>query len=668
MNKKFSPCLLLFLFILVISSISVFSFNSYYQWGNSEKRLSGCGVPEFSTCYPQDDLSLNFSRYSLSTTLGVQPIIFRHMSNLYADSSENFVYSFSGSTMSVYHTNDFSLYASNVLEGTILFEPQIISASSVVPLALENPGYNGYYLFYTYSSGGKYYVNIADSNADGNIGIGFNENWEISNSTIDVVFDKLNGDVVTLNSNGNFYIYSFDGTLRYSFNSGTSSVGTPGKTPPNSDKYLSLTDFDYDGYSELFWALPKAYHIPSYNVVIETIGGFKLKDYYGYVLEPMNITVLSESEAFVPATSVIASRLNLVTVGSQNSQPLLHIFISYGFTWGVAITRRANMLYSQNGVNVYTDVVSANGYSVLNTNSVFTDVNYDSYNEMCVIKGTNTAVYTFNCYDSGFNSLFSFSSSQQVTMSMAKFTNNTYESIILRDGIYDTNGTALNKIFNFTLSSAGDTPFPVSLYTKVNYSNDVFIIGTNQLIGYKLSSPSAICGDLICSSTETALLCPIDCFVESGNVTTNKNTGEYCQENSQCYTGLCDLGKCSLLKGGSVCTNSNQCLSGNCDSGHKCTSSGVSNSFKQMINNLFGFSASDGVMIYLIIAVVLFLIGIGCSVYLASFIPAIASMILDVIILVGFTFMEIVPGWVLIVTIIILAIISFILFIITSPQ
>ena len=501
MNKKFSPYLLLFLIILIFSSISVFSYNTFYQFGNGEKSISGCGITEFSSCYPQNDLSLNFSKYTLSTTLGVQPIIFRHMNDLYSDSSQQFIYSFTGSQINIYYSNNFNLYNSNTLKGTVLFEPQIVRNSAVEPIALANPGYSGYYLFYAYSSGGRYYLDIADSNNNGNIGTGFDESWEISNNTIDLIVDKTDGSVITLNSNGNFYIYDFAGTLRYSFNSGT-IPGTPTKTPPNSDKYLSVGDYDTDGYSELYWSIPKAYHIPSNNVVIETIGGFKLKALYGYTLSPMNVSVLMCNEAFCSSSSVSNSRLNMVTIGSTNSQPLLHIFVSYGYYWAGSVSRRANYVYTQNGVQSYTDVMTQTTTSILNTNAVFTDFNFDSLNELCVNRGDATPNYRLFCYDSGYNALFNVSNSQQIYMSMAKFTNNTYESIILRDGLYDYNGTTLNKIFNFTLSSADDTPYPVSLYVKLNYSNDVFIVGTNQLIGYKLSSPSTICGDLICSSTE----------------------------------------------------------------------------------------------------------------------------------------------------------------------
>jgi hypothetical protein len=298
------------------------------------------------------------------------------------------------------------------------------------------------------------------------------------------------------------------------------------------------------------------------------------------------------------------------------------------------------------------------------SNIVFTDFNYDGFNEACLVKWNAS----FECYNSAFNNLISIGGvSIPPFISMGKFTNNTYMSLISNATIRDFNTTSIWTVYNLSYNKFV-YEMPVSLVSKSNYSNDIFAVYNTFIDMYQLKSYITVCGDNVCSPTENPLICPEDCYVpENNTVTALKITGEFCIDNNECDSGLCDTGKCILKIGNADCSSDSQCLSGSCLH-DKCTSAGSSNSFKALINNLFGFSDSDGVTFYLLVAMVIFLISVGVSVYLVSFIPLIAGIVMDVILLVGFTFIGITPAWLLLLVVILLALISFILFIVFSRQ
>lgn len=588
------------LILLFLMSFSVFSYNILLDYGNSELLTSGCGYTQFSSCYPQSDLTLNFSKTILSQSMSVEPIIYYHQNSLSSLANQKFLYTFSTTNMYSYYTSNFQLYNTNTLKGSILFTPSFVRDDDI---------FKGYLLVYPYSINGEYHVNVCDADTDGNICKNSDLDFIISNKTVDFIVDRARGNMVTLLQNGTIEVYDLVGIKTNVINLGF-NVSTPTKTPPNVDKYLSIDDFDTDGFQEITFVIPSVYYSGGSYYVIETLGIYDL-DNEVYDLAPMNVTVLSCLIGFCATQpSVVNSRVTYTTIGSLSSTPKINIFVSYAYNWGGVVNRRSNFLYSTNGIQVYSDNIGASTTSILNTNGVTSDINYDGYNEFCTIRGDASANYRLFCYDSGFNQVYNVSTSQQLYLSMGKFTNDTYMSIMLRDGIYNYNGTALDKIYNFTLSASDDLTLPISMFNKVNYSNDVFIIGTNQLISYKLSSPSAVCGDNICSITETPLICPSDCFTEEQNIinVSKKAPTLPCQNDNQCLSNNCNNGYCTFLTTGQSCTIDSQCLSQDCYE-NKCSQASWFQTLNSEKTSLVGDDqkSSDLISIIIILAVAIIL-------------------------------------------------------------
>jgi hypothetical protein len=252
-------------------------------------------------------------------------------------------------------------------------------------------------------------------------------------------------------------------------------------------------------------------------------------------------------------------------------------------------------------------------------------------------------------------------------IAMGKFTDSPFMSLLTNDGIYFFNSTDFYNVYNYT--DRKTYQLPISLMQKTAYSNDIIRVASDATYLYLITSQAAMCGDGVCSPFENPLTCPTDCFNINATLPVSAlfSVNDFCMSDMECSTGFCDVNKCSLKTGNMDCNLNAECLSNSC-SHEKCTDAGISSNFQNMIKNLFGFNAGDGVLFYLIIAGIIFLIGIGASIYTVHYIPAVASIVFDIIILICFTFIGITPAWLLLVTIILCFIIAFILFMIVSRQ
>jgi hypothetical protein len=670
--KKFNLLLILFNIFILISIFQVSAFNSYLNWGNGEKQLTGCNNWFFSSCYPQNDLSLNFSKYSISVSQVTKPIIAKHQNDLSLYYNDYFLYSFSNTLMTSYYTNNFAVYNTNVLKGKLLFSPQFIRDDSI---------FHGYLLMYMYNSSNTARMSICDADVNGNICKNVNIDYEVesnANAFYDLEIEELTGNYAYLLSDGSIIVKDYNGNLLNQVSTGVTPLVKANHNITSNDKFLTLGTFFTTG-KQLVFALHNFYSDANKPRVTLTYGVLDVTN-NAWLLNPTTSIVSSSNNAMVQGSTTFSSlRVNVVTLGSQNSQPL--IYFNFNFNPYIdgqgRFTRNNNYLYSSNGVQLYKDdigyyEIASNYY---NSNLVFADINFDGYNEMCEIaRGYGLAYndnrYFFQCIDNTYNLVLNFSYSSYTGLSMGKYASDPYLQVLLYDGIYNINSTSngLTKIYNLTSLTSSSELYPISLYTKLNYSNDLLVFSNSNIIGYKLSSPSSTCGDNVCSSLETPLICPVDCPIEQANATSNiKITGEYCTDNSQCISNSCSFNKCVLLGFSEACTFSSQCLSGSCLNS-VCTDPGSSAVLKQTANNIFGFSDSDGIFFYLLVAGVILIIGFIVCVNVSSVVPIVMAMVFDVIILVAFTFMLIIPGWFLLVTMILLMLIAFIIFMIFSPQ
>lgn len=101
------------------------------------------------------------------------------------------------------------------------------------------------------------------------------------------------------------------------------------------------------------------------------------------------------------------------------------------------------------------------------------------------------------------------------------------------------------------------------------------------------------------------------------NETGLKENNDFCSVNSDCVTGLCNMGRCSQKGGGSSCNNDFECLSGSCN-GWVCSAPSLWQTIDSGKTSLFGNDEFTNDFISLLIAFLVFALIFGGSVYLSQ--------------------------------------------------
>ena len=242
-----------------------------------------------------------------------------------------------------------------------------------------------------------------------------------------------------------------------------------------------------------------------------------------------------------------------------------------------------------------------------------------------------------------------------------------YMNVITRNASYEiTTINNLTKVYNF--SNSEDTYIlPLSTYQKLNYSNDVVMIGNDIIKIFQVNTNRVSCGDGVCNAFENALTCAVDCFnIPDGSDTVDFRTLELydnCVSDDNCISGFCDLSKCSLKGTGQFCNENTECLSNKCVL-NKCNSAGFFAKLNQIKNVTVGEDENDGVVLFIIIAGVLIISGGVFTFMRGSVIPLLAGVILTLIFFVAFTLFGWLPAWFIVIAFILLAIASVIMFLI----
>lgn len=659
----------IFLFIFLISISLCFAFTNHFNWGNGEYNAENCAGYLFSSCYPQNDTSLNFTQMTISESADRIPIVFYNLlDNNDPTFSNRYLYITYGNSILMYNTADVSYYAT--------YLNPIFTSNKIIcqPFILRDDDYSGYDIVTLENTTLGYKITSSImTNTKTFAGLTF---LSVPNTSISCAMNYPNSDnyMAVLLSNGSVNIYSVNETINFksSFYIGIPIDSNIKYNYPYYSNPITMADMNDDGHDDVLFAIPRYSSDGSYMYTYLEYGIYDV--YNSAFILPKTTQLMAQiqitSAPNYANLKIFNSHVSAVKTGTSTSSYKIYAYGWFNYTATLPSPNPVynisyNYVISQSGSILFDPNSFTAGANHEASNMIFTDYNYDGYSESCLTHTTGV----FNCYNSAFNLLLSSTGyGVKNLISMGKLSNNKYMSVLSIDGIYDFNETDNWNVYNFSYNKF-KYQIPVSLLVKNQYSNDIFTIYSSFIDEYLLQQNVLICGDNVCSPFENPITCPEDCF-KPDNVTSNvtlKVQGEHCVSDNECSSGLCDINKCALKLGGDTCTVNSECLSGSC-SHSLCIDSGTSANFKQIINNLFGFSSDDGVIFYLLIAGIIFIISIGASIILMHYMPAIAGIALDIMILVGFTFIGITPGWLLLMIFIILAFISFILFMIFSRQ
>lgn len=643
--------LIVFLFLILLS-VNIFSFSNAFNWGNQGYDVSGAEGYLFSSGFPQTDTSLNFTRITISDASAYPPVLFNNILYQNTDTESKFLYLVYGNTISMYESdtgNLYSSYTNSVYTSTaILCQPHFYYDNSV----------NSYKMivFENTTSGMKLSSNFMTSVSQ----FAVEDYIDVPNTAKTCYYD-LNSEYYNIMlSNGTIMTYEIsDSGIDYlsSYNTETAIPQIVGAayptftyTYPYYSNLMSAEDINFDGHDDLLYAIPYRVTDGSYTKLYIKFG---IRDIYNNanILSPVDyntgIAVLSTSalNGFVSANTAFVKTGNM---GSQHKIYLHGGYTAYFNPTGTTSKTFYNYVFSTSGSNLYAYNPFSLGTDRNSTYLTFTDYNFDGSLESCYGDYNKNLI----CMDSTFNNVFSIANFTSTNpISTAKLTDDAYINFIDKKAIYSINGTNLFNIYNFSYNNYGYV-LPLSLINKNNYSNDVMAVYSTFTDTYQLREGLIICGDNICSFFETALTCAADCFTQT-EVTELLDILSPCTDDSDCMSGLCDIGKCILKGTNDECTADTQCLSGECIN-NVCKAAGIFAEISQMKNQAIGESEFDGTVLFIIFIIIVFAATLYMCYALGSVIPVFLGLFACFTIFISFAAFSWLPAWLILSFIIIL--------------
>ena len=219
-------------------------------------------------------------------------------------------------------------------------------------------------------------------------------------------------------------------------------------------------------------------------------------------------------------------------------------------------------------------LVITNFSTQIYSNWAVADFNLDGGNEACIhIWNSTDSLNHIVCYNSGYSAILDKvlpKHSSAIGLAIADFNaSNGYMEAVTPEGIFQYDGASWVSLFNVS-------SYPISFDGRVQVverdfsrSNMVIYSESTKMLVYGFDSSEAVtCGDGICSGAENPITCAVDCL---GNATIGFvpgiATGEFCVNSSQCSSGKCLYGFCTLKDQGESCSAASQCLSAICSGG-----------------------------------------------------------------------------------------------------
>jgi hypothetical protein len=591
---------IMILFLLLFSfSLSVFSYTTLNEWANGQFSSSGCSGYLASSCFPQYDLSLNFSLITISDTSSYLPVVFYNlMDTNNPEFDKRYFYLVSGNDVNIYDTSDGGYYSS--------YSNSIFTTGSIScrPFFKRNLMNNGYDMVTVQNiSNLNSIISVSGMNTDKSF---YSNQYKIINGSIkdcDMNFLSNDNYLSILLSNGTVETYQINESTIEIKNSISVVPPTVNYTYPVYSDSIVMYDMNNDNHDDLIYAVPYSYSDANYRYGYIRYG---IYDVYNKnnILSVQNVLEDQRAVASYGEDSYTSVNLALVKTGLSSSNYKIyikahHYYLSsgqyYQITSNYVFNTAGDILFQPNDF-------TANGNKT-QSNIVFTDFNYDGFIEPCLLNFN-----ALKCYNSAFVNLVTVSNyiTNSDFISMAKYTNSTYMAVIAKDSIYEFNSSEAWKIYNLSYNKF-DYEMPLSLIAKGNYSNDLFAVYKTFIDMYQLKSNVVVCGDNVCSQFETALICPEDCFIGTAVNTTKLNPTVPCVNNSQCLSGQCIDYRCSYLSVNQVCSVDTQCLSTACTNG-KCEQSSLSQNLNQAKNEWFGYDDMTANIIALCITLVMTLV------------------------------------------------------------
>lgn len=651
MNVKTIKVYLVVILIVLISSFG-FAFSNHVEYGNGEFTSSACKGYYASSCYPQYDTSLDFTVVPIFDSSNYLPIVYYNMrDDLDPTFSEKYYYLVSGNSVNIYKSSDSSLYStytnSFYTSNSIVSQPKL--------LRLDFGSDHGYTLITLENTTTGFYLMQNVMNSDKSFAV-FNQ-IQVSNKSIYLAMQHPSSDnlVSILLNNGTINVYKITNsniTLNNTINTGITPLSSLNFKYPYYSNPMVMVDVNNDFHDDLVYAIPYNTNDASYYYGNVRLGIYDLYKNTN-ILAPTTVQITQRLSSTGSADTIYESHLGVVKTGISGSAYKLYFYENANFVWSaVPYVNTMNYVFDLSGSTLFNPSVSANA-NYYASNIVFTDFNYDGLTEACMVRTYSgfSTVPKWECYNSAFVNIFSQNSSSTIRtpnfISMGKFTNNTYMSVITNTSIWNFNYSDSWQVYNLSYNKFVYSA-PVGLVNKLNYSNDLFAVYNTFIDQYLLTNTAGICGDSVCSVFENELLCPEDCYNQPIINDTLRAPTLPCQNDSQCLSGKCFNYRCSYLDVNQDCTIDEQCLSQACTYG-KCEQSSLSQNLQQAKNEWFGF---DDMTALIIALAIIFIVTLAVIVFVAIMsqngVASIVSGLLTFISgLIFFTAFGWIPAWIL---------------------
>ena len=381
-----------------------------------------------------------------------------------------------------------------------------------------------------------------------------------------------------------------------------------------------LFDFDSDTVTELTNELPQ----PLFNLgsvtqgisTSRTLGNTRWR-------EPVCLSGGSSTNYYSCHTLDVNGENESISTGDLGSASFAITNIYYNSVFyakmGNSIRTFVNIDYEKNSAfdryqtkifdSAFVELASVQSHDGANqtSNWLVADYDKDGISDACYLVNVTPDTY-FRCYDSGFNLAVDINVTGDIDISkscvLADF-NSSADTLGLAcmEGIFYVNESD-DGMFEYYDTAVISSGYRSGITVSTAVSGSPAYIYTDSTSGFIVrdSTATTSCGNDICEVFENSFSCPSDCAV---NVSQTYDENEICTDNSECDSGYCLGGVCTLAPEGYSCTSDDQCTSGDCSNG-ECTKPAVDDALEGFFASMLGDDPATLNFIAIMIIVIIF--------------------------------------------------------------